>query len=156
MILGIGHIGISTADTQRLVRFYVDLLGGEVVGEIDWNPGTKVDKVIGIPNSAAHGTLVRLPGNAFIEIFEYRAPLGKPKPQDYPVSDLGIPYFSLLVDDIAGEYARLKAAGVPFTTEPQDFVSAKCTYCRDPDGNIIELIEQAKGAATMMDGVVIS
>jgi predicted enzyme related to lactoylglutathione lyase len=58
------------------------------------------------------------------------------------------------VDDLESEYRRLIKKGVPFNTEPQDFVSVKVTYCRDPDGNIIELMERAKGYPNPIVGVI--
>lgn len=44
-------------------------------------------------------------------------------------------------DDIDGDYARLKQAGVEFLGEPQ-FIEdwgMRCTYFRDPEGNLFEL-----------------
>ena len=43
--------------------------------------------------------------------------------------------------EIEAEYRRLSEAGVPFQSEPVPQAYVKCCYCRDPDGNIIELIE---------------
>ena len=44
-------------------------------------------------------------------------------------------------DDLDGDYLRLKEAGVPFLGKPQ-YVEAwgmRCTYFRDPEGNLFEL-----------------
>ena len=44
-------------------------------------------------------------------------------------------------DDLDADYARLKEAGVEFLGEPQ-FIEAwgmRCTYFRDPEGNLFEL-----------------
>ena len=43
--------------------------------------------------------------------------------------------------DIDAEYARLVAEGVRFQSPPIPQSYIKCCYLRDPDGNIIELIE---------------
>lgn len=43
--------------------------------------------------------------------------------------------------DVEGDYQRLKAAGVEFLGEPQ-FIAEwgmRCTYFRDPEGNLFEL-----------------
>lgn len=44
-------------------------------------------------------------------------------------------------DDLDGDYARLRAAGVPFLGEPRriDDWGMRCTYFRDPEGNLFEL-----------------
>lgn len=44
-------------------------------------------------------------------------------------------------DDLDADYARLKEAGVEFLGEPQ-YIEAwgmRCTYFRDPEGNLFEL-----------------
>ena len=45
------------------------------------------------------------------------------------------------VTDIAAEYARLKAAGMVFHCPPQTRSGLRVTYGRDPDGNVVELLE---------------
>lgn len=44
-------------------------------------------------------------------------------------------------DDLDGDYQRLKEAGVEFLGEPQDIKEwyMRCTYFRDPEGNLFEL-----------------
>lgn len=47
--------------------------------------------------------------------------------------------------DLDGDYLRLKDAGVSFLGEPQ-FIEAwgmRCTYFRDPEGNLFELNDAA-------------
>lgn len=43
--------------------------------------------------------------------------------------------------DLDGDYLRLKEAGVPFLGEPQSIEAwgMRCTYFRDPEGNLFEL-----------------
>ncbi len=53
----------------------------------------------------------------------------------------GIHHTAISCIDIDGEYERLKAGGMNFHCEPVDYGSCRCTYGRDPDGNVIELIE---------------
>jgi hypothetical protein len=48
----------------------------------------------------------------------------------------------LQVTDIEAEYERLKAAGMVFHCPPQSVGSELvATYGRDPDGNVVELLE---------------
>ena len=44
-------------------------------------------------------------------------------------------------DDLDADYKRLKEAGVEFLGEPKDIEDwgMRCTYFRDPEGNLIEL-----------------
>lgn len=49
---------------------------------------------------------------------------------------------------VDAEYARLRAAGVEFISEPQTMGNhgVKAVYPRDPDGNIVELQEIFPGS----------
>ena len=56
--------------------------------------------------------------------------------------DHGITHLCLQVEDIDGEYERLKAAGMTFHCAPQKAGKGlRATYGRDPDGNVVELLE---------------
>ncbi|HJP36347.1 MAG TPA: VOC family protein, partial [Gammaproteobacteria bacterium] len=66
-----------------------------------------------------------------------------------PVCDHGITHLCLQVSDIDAEYERLKAAGMVFHCPPQAVGDAiHATYGRDPDGNVVELLE-ISGASDM-------
>ena len=56
---------------------------------------------------------------------------------------LGFVRICLATRDLAAESERLRALGVPFLTSPCEHEEglAKVALCRDPDGNLIELIE---------------
>ena len=52
-------------------------------------------------------------------------------------------HVAFTVEDIEGAYRRLSAAGIHFHAPPQlaPDGGAKVTYCRDPEGTIIELVQ---------------
>ncbi len=141
MIRGIHHVAISTPDLERIVGFYTDVIGAEVVYEGGWEAGSEViDTIVGLQKSHAKQAMLRL-GNAYLEFFEYVTPAGSPKDPNYGVNDHGYTHFCLDVQDIDAEYRRLQAAGVVFNCPPPDFPGGaiRATYGRDPDGNVIEL-----------------
>ncbi|MBW2091472.1 MAG: VOC family protein, partial [Deltaproteobacteria bacterium] len=80
-------------------------------------------------------------GKGMLEIFEFKSPKGQAQHQNRAVSDEGYTHICLSVKDMDSEYKRLKAAGMRFHCPPLDLPSAKVTYGRDPDGNIIEFLE---------------
>ena len=140
-ITGIHHVAISTPDAERLLAFYRDLLGMEVVFDQTWPPGTEVaDAITALEGSSARQLLLRC-GNAYIELFEYHAPEAAPGDPHRPVCDHGITHLCLDVEDLEYEYERLDGAGVRFHCEPQDLGFVRTTYARDPDGNVVELQE---------------
>jgi catechol 2,3-dioxygenase-like lactoylglutathione lyase family enzyme len=53
----------------------------------------------------------------------------------------GIPFTSFAVDDVDGEFARLRALGVHFTQEPADMGPVKTAVLDDTCGNLIQLAQ---------------
>ena len=142
MIHGINHVAISTPDIERSLAFYRDLLGLEEVFRRNWEVGETIfDNITDLEDSAARIVMLKA-GNACVELFEYQTPAPKPGEPRRPVCDHGITHLCLQVTAIEAEYERLKAAGMEFHCPPQDFGSdIQATYGRDPDGNVVELLE---------------
>ena len=141
MLKGFHHAAISTSDLERLVHFYRELFGCTVVREFGWPAGIpEADALTGLQNSAARAVMLKL-GDSYLEIFEFSSPAPKPGNPDRPACDHGITHICLEVRDSRAEYARLEAAGMRFHAPPQAQDGGFVTYGRDPDGNIVELLE---------------
>jgi catechol 2,3-dioxygenase-like lactoylglutathione lyase family enzyme len=139
-IEAIDHVGLSTVDIERSIHFYRDLLGMELTERDDVNDRVEYNRIFGLAHVKAKGAMLRL-GAMQIELFEFVHPKGRPPDLHRPVNDPRIYHICFVVKDIDKEYARLKAAGVPFHHPPQDFGVAKAVYGRDPDGNVVELLQ---------------
>ena len=142
MIQGVHHVAVSTRDIEALAKFYVDNFGFEVVLESGWEEGNpETDAIVGLKNSAAQMKMIRA-GNMFIELFQYSNPIGKPVPENRPAADHGYTHFCLYLTDIDAEYARLSKV-MTFHSPPVQRTGRpyRATYGRDPEGNIIELLE---------------
>ena len=146
MIRGIHHVAISTGDLDRLIAFYRDVIGMELVKESGWAAGSdQVDAIVGLQGSSARAAKLRL-GNAYLELFQFLTPPGVPQSGDRPVNDHGYTHICLDVVDIDAEFERLSRAGMRFHCPPPPATtvgpgSQRSTYGRDPDGNVIELQE---------------
>jgi catechol 2,3-dioxygenase-like lactoylglutathione lyase family enzyme len=139
MITGFNHVGISVVSLERSIRFYRDLLGMQVVQEVPFE-GARYETILGLRGAKGRIAVLRL-ANLDLEFFEYERPVGRPAELKRPVCDAGIAHFAVQVEDLAGMYARLKAEGVEFHCPPTDFGCALATYLRDPDGNVIEMLQ---------------
>ena len=150
MIEGIHHVAISTGDIERSLSFYRDLLGFEQISRFGWEEGSEgADLITGLTNSSCSAAMLKL-NNAFVELFEFSTPSPGEGDPNRPVSDHGITHLCVAVSDIDAEYERLKAAGMRFHCPPQRMGgSTRATYGRDPDGNVVELLEIGEATSPM-------
>lgn len=145
MIHGIHHVALLTRDFDRLLGFYRDVVGGEVVFESEWGEGDDLEllgRVTGIPGRPRLRSAILRLGNAFLEIQHYPEPAGHGDPGAHGPQDFGIRHFALDVCAIEAEVERLEAGGMCFPGPVQQPSSRiKSIYGRDPDGNILEIQE---------------
>lgn len=143
MIRGIHHVAISTPNLERIIAFYRDYVGAEVVYEGGWKRGSDIiDTIVGLKNSEAKQAMLKI-GNAYLEFFEYVSPAGNPKDPNYGVNHHGYTHFAFDVTDIDVVYNRLVQGGMTFHCPPPKFEGSaiRATYGRDPDGNVVEIQE---------------
>jgi glyoxylase I family protein len=141
MILGFHHAAISTPDLDRCIAFYTSVVGCEEAWSFDWPIGsTEADEMTGLTDSAARAVMLKL-GDTFLEVFEFSSPTPAPADPRRPVHHYGITHICLQVEGLHEEYARMKSAGMFFHSEPLKQDSGYVIYGRDPDGNVLELIE---------------
>jgi catechol 2,3-dioxygenase-like lactoylglutathione lyase family enzyme len=141
MIQCINHTALSTPDLERAICFYRDQLGFEVLSRFEIEPGHPgQDEIMQAEGVSYEAAMLRL-GASMIEIFEFHEPRPQPRQGERPVSAHGITHLCLQVDDVKAEYQRLSAAGMRFHAEPVFQFDTGFAYGRDPDGNVLELIE---------------
>ena len=141
MFVGIHHTAISTPDLERAIAFYREHFGFALTLDFAWDESNEgFQRTHALPET--RGRVVMLErGASRLEIFEYAKPAPRPADPKRRNVEHGISHVCIEVKDIEAEYARLRAGGVRFQSEPVPQHTIKCCYCRDPDGNVIELIE---------------
>jgi catechol 2,3-dioxygenase-like lactoylglutathione lyase family enzyme len=141
MMMRFHHAAISTPDLDRAVRFYTEVIGCQEAWTFSWASGSaEADALTGLNDSAANAAMLKL-GDSYLEIFEFSSPTPAPGDPQRPVCDHGITHICLQVQDLHAEYERLKAAGMEFHCPPITQESGYVIYGRDPDGNVVELLE---------------
>ena len=158
-LLGIEHIGLTVPDIDIATRFFVDVLGGEVLFEIgpfvaddDW-----MQAHLGVHPRAVIRRLrmLRLAAGPSIELFEYAAPDQDPaRPRN---SDAGGYHLAFYVTDMEAAVAHLKRHGVTLLGDPTTMTegaSAGLTwvYFLSPWGLQLELICAPDGLAYARQG----
>ena len=151
MIRGIHHVAVHVHDLDRMMRFYQEAFGFELVGEtFGWENNDFIDRIVDVPASAARGAMLRC-GTCYMELFQYSAP--KPS-SDRPLNpyDKGYTHFCVDATDIEQEFVRLKGLGMTFNQPgPIDVGHVKTIYGRDPEGNLIEIQQTADHCDFRMD-----
>jgi catechol 2,3-dioxygenase-like lactoylglutathione lyase family enzyme len=75
-----------------------------------------------------------------LELIRYR---NYPAERSALNSRVGAAHVCFAVDDVRSAYGALRADGVEFLSEPHtDAAGTQWVYMRDPDGNVVELIEE--------------
>ena len=125
---------------QSLV-FYRDLLGLKVVKDFK-EEGDYIDSISGLSGVQLRMAKLITDDGAMVELLQY---LSHPREVcDTPqICDIGRSHIAFAVDDIDKEYTQLSKSRVRFNCPP--YISpdgyAKVTFCHDPDGTSIELVE---------------
>jgi catechol 2,3-dioxygenase-like lactoylglutathione lyase family enzyme len=140
------HVGIVVSDLDRALRFYRDGLGLAVLKAME-EKGPYLDNMLAIPNVRV--TTVKLAaetGTALVELLNFHASDRDTEIADHPVDAIGPSHVAFTVSNLDETYEKLTRAGVRFHAPPQLSPDgyAKVTYCRDPDGTPIELVEVLK------------
>jgi len=118
----IDHIELVTADEERAVRFYTEVLGFSVRSRFAVPGGLK---------------LVYLDlGGTTVELMTFTEAQPQPRAEG---ERLGYRMMALEVDDMQGALDALKARGVECTWGPLVRPAYARAEIRDPDGNSIEL-----------------
>ncbi|MBW8784909.1 MAG: VOC family protein [Novosphingobium sp.] len=139
MIRGIHHVGINVRDMDRMIRFYREAFGFELVGEeFGWEDEPLLDTIVDVPGSKARGAMLRS-GTVYFELFQYSAPEpGSIEPKR--PNDRGYTHFCIDTTDIAADMPRLEAAGMTFSGRQfVDMGHVRTLYGYDPEGNVIEV-----------------
>lgn len=136
------HVAITVADFNRTVRWYADVFGAPVVGVNEDHDPHRLRTFFGVDSADPRLKIgwIRVPGGATIEAFEF-AP-GLQPPADVEWSRPGITHFSMNVRDTTRWHAYLVSKGVEIVSPPEQSPKGHTFFfVKDPDGNLIELID---------------
>ena len=123
------------------LHFYRDLLGFEVRKRMD-ESGSYLDNMLGLRNAKVTTCKIAAPDGVLVELLQFHshAPGNRTLPSP---CNIGPTHIALTVANLDEVFQKLTSAGVPFNAPPQLSPDgyAKVTFCKDPDGSLIELVE---------------
>jgi short-subunit dehydrogenase/catechol 2,3-dioxygenase-like lactoylglutathione lyase family enzyme len=138
----LSQIALSVSDVRRSQQWYREVLGLEPGGGTNLFAGPLSSMVQGVPRAASTcWWLVDGQDQFQVELFEFRSPLVRSLPADWRPSDVGYSAVSFAVGDLDAALDRARAAGSPPLTDPIGAPGGRRTCVRDPDGVLIELME---------------
>ena len=154
-VCGLHHVGVNVPDLEAGRKFYENVFGFQVIGVDNWDEGNAdVNAYVGMDESSADSYMLR-GANTYLEIWCYRTPASRFEPGDRCAADHGYTHLCFTVNDFDAVLEKfLKAGGSlikPLTNARPG--GAKIHYCRDPFGNIIELLEMPKRAGTRIESL---
>ncbi|HWX03355.1 VOC family protein [Collimonas sp.] len=126
-ISGIHHVAIIASDYQRSKRFYIELLGLEIVAETyrAERDSYKLD--------------LRTPDGVQLELFSFPAPPARPSRPEA----CGLRHLAFQVPDVAAAVQELRDKEIAVESiRIDEFTGKRFTFFADPDGLPLELYEQ--------------
>ncbi|HLM96032.1 MAG TPA: VOC family protein [Acidimicrobiales bacterium] len=148
MLTGFAHAAVCVPDLEAAVTWYADVLGLRVLSPPYRMEGSQIEQDMGelVPSPVVVNAAIVGFGmdDRVIELIEYPAasvaPAGPGRPS---VTRVGLTHVGVLCDDVEATRSVLESRGVEFLTSGiADVAGLKTTWCRDPWGTVLILMEK--------------
>ena len=134
------HVALVSHDLDRMVEFYSLLLGADPNRRTNSATGPTFDQVANYDDVKIRAAWFDI-GNMILEMWQFINPVTPPSEMPRPRESLGYNKVAFEVADLRREYHRLNRNGIKFLSPPESLEHCRELYLRDPDGNLISLIE---------------
>ncbi len=142
MVRSLAQVGITCTDIERSLKFYTETLGLPLLEAI-YVPEDQRRDIYGVTKDTEVTLYLLRTGNGgFVELFHF-TPLAGPH-QDVVWNKPGITHFALDVKNLPGTMRKLKEQGIEFICPVKCNLGTDFVFTRDPDGNLLELIDMKK------------
>jgi len=139
--MNVRHVGVTVTNMEESMKFYQELFGFDVTRVMD-ESGLHIDKFSGLDGVQVQTVKMTAPNGGMIELLEYSSHPRESSFED--ITHIGCSHFALTVDNLPNLYQRLLEYGSEVLCEPQYSPDGmvRLTFCKDPDGTLIELVEE--------------
>lgn len=136
------QVALSVSDVRRSQRWYRDALGLLPSGGTNIFFGPLATMVQGVPRAGSTcWWLVDGQEGFQLELFEFHSPPTRALPADWRPCDIGYTMIGVHVADFDAALAAARAAGSEPMTAPLGEPGRRRACLRDPDGAVVELME---------------
>ena len=136
------HVGITVGDLEKSIHFYTNILGFSIIVEAD-ESGQHIDNFSGIEGVNVRTVKMTDNDGGLVELLYYKSHEGVVT-LNKDITYIGCSHFAVTVENLSELYDKLLENDVTVICEPQkspDF-PVMLTFCKDPDGTLIELVEE--------------
>ena len=149
-VLPLCQIAISSTDYERALRWYRGVFGFVPANRLEDVHTDRVREIQGLPDSWIDVRwLMGQQDSLQVEFFNFRRPQVRPVPADWKPCDIGYASLGIHVADFDATLARIaRFGGRPLTT-PMGKAGRRRVCVSDPDGILLELMEDNPLAANV-------
>ena len=142
MIRNMRHTGLVVRNIECSLAFYQAL--GLHVWRREKESGPFIEAVVGLPCVCLEWAKLRAPDGSLVELLQYHShPMSLPRGLT-PSNHLGCSHIAFTVDSLQAVCALVEDLGGSTVNPPARAPDGKVcvAYCYDPDGILIELVEE--------------
>lgn len=153
MITGYRHTGLVVRNLEKSLAFYEKAFGFTVWKRMV-ESGPFIETVVGIPGVVLEWVKLQSPDHALLELMQYHSgSVGDDGGAPRASNRLGCSHVAFTVQDIDNLYDSLIARRVHCNSPPRQSPDGmvKVLYCHDPDGIIIELVEECSKSSAFIE-----
>jgi len=133
-------MGIVVNNMENSLKFYQDLLGLKIIKDMD-EQGGYINNMLSLDDVQVRTVKLSAGiGNTLIELLDFKSHNDNEIRNFYTI---GASHIALTVDNLEDLYKHLSENNIKFNAPPQKSPDGlvKVTFCNDPDGTPIELVE---------------
>jgi catechol 2,3-dioxygenase-like lactoylglutathione lyase family enzyme len=150
-ISGVHHVGLGVRDLETMKSFYRDVMGfSEVFAEFDYSEQEIMREVARSSRVVFAGAILQQKaGGILLELIRMREPVPRPIHNGPRYGDIGVAKVVIAVSDVDRICKELHGKA-HLCSEPKramipEWGEYRFVYCKDPEGNLVELAEYADG-----------
>ena len=139
-VKSIDHIGLIVKDMEKAVKFYTDVMGFTLIGEITpWAGSAEESEAMQVQEGTLYRcAMVKGPGDVNIQFMEFDH-----MQDSMPLNVQGAHYLTYMVDDMDAWVKKLVDNGCKLMSKPLMYdefgTTVQWCYVIDPNGIIFEL-----------------
>jgi methylmalonyl-CoA/ethylmalonyl-CoA epimerase len=162
VLTGLAHTAVCVPDLEEAVRWYSEVLGLRVLSPPYTMQGAQIEQDMGelVPHPVVVSAAIMGFGedDRVLELIEYPAAgIGAAGPIQPSVVKVGITHVGIVCDDLVATRSELEKRGVAFLTKGiADVAGLRTTWCHDPWGTVLILMEKRDAAEPYWSQIPVS